>query len=483
MERIIYFLIIFLIINSCTHDKNSAVKENSNPDSLIVLARKRIYHDDGRRTYTDWIKFQTRTIHQLTGYNSPGRPAKQNKYGGRKDMKLEPTGFFHVRKIDGRWWGVDPEGCLFIHVAINSINTGKSLRNQKAFDEKFRTKEKWINETNKILHNYGFNGAGSWSDTETIISSGRQSVTPLAYTININFMSGYGKERGGTFTLPGHTGYPNNTIFVFDENFAQYCDKVAKQLVQFKNDPNLFGYFSDNELPFRLKTLDGYLSLENNSDSGYLAAKGWLSDQGINEEDITDENRSVFLAYVADRYFKIVSAAIRKYDPNHLFLGPRLYSSEKNNERFMKTAGKYVDVLSCNYYGRWTPVPEEINNWTSWSGKPFIITEWYVKGEDSGLPNQSGAGWIVKTQTDRGLFYQNYTLALLESGNCVGWNWFKYQDNDPTLQGAELSNIDANKGIVNNYYEEYKPLLNLMSEINKQVYDLADYFNQIKNNN
>ncbi len=247
-------------------------------------------------------------------------------------------------------------------------------------------------------------------------------------------------------------------------------------MLQFKNDPNLFGYFSDNELPFKLKALDGYLSLENNSDPGYLAAKEWLNEQGINEDEITDENRSEFLAYVADRYFNIVSSAIRKYDPNHMFLGARLYSSEKNNERFMKTAGKYVDVLSCNYYGRWTPVPEEINNWTSWSGKPFIITEWYVKGEDSGLPNQSGAGWIVKTQTDRGLFYQNYTLALLESGNCVGWHWFKYLDNDPTLQGAELSNIDANKAIVDNHYEEYKSLSDLMSEINNQVYDLADYF-------
>ena len=144
----------------------------------------------------------------------------------------------------------------------------------------------------------------------------------------------------------------------------------------------------------------------------------------------------------------------------------------------MRTAGKYVDVLSCNYYGRWTPKPEEMNNWSSWSGKPFIITEWYVKGEDSGLPNQSGAGWIVKTQTDRGLFYQNYTLALLDSGNCVGWHWFKYQDNDPSLKGAELSNIDANKGIVNYSYETYKPCLELMGEINQQIYDLVDYFDR-----
>ena len=51
--------------------------------------------------------------------------------------------------------------------------------------------------------------------------------------------------------------------------------------------------------------------------------------------------------------------------------------------------------------------------WNRESGRPIIITEWYAKGMDSGLPNRSGAGWIVKTQADRGRFYQNFTLGLV----------------------------------------------------------------------
>jgi len=58
--------------------------------------------------------------------------------------------------------------------------------------------------------------------------------------------------------------------------------------------------------------------------------------------------------------------------------------------------------------------------WTGESGKPFLVTEWYTKGEDSGYPNTSGAGWNVPTQRDRGWFYQNFTLALLESKNGKG---------------------------------------------------------------
>ena len=53
----------------------------------------------------------------------------------------------------------------------------------------------------------------------------------------------------------------------------------------------------------------------------------------------------------------------------------------------------------------------------------------------------------------------NFTLALLESSNVVGWHFFKYQDNDPEALNPEPSNIDANKGLVNVRYQPYTELL------------------------
>ena len=115
-----------------------------------------------------------------------------------------------------------------------------------------------------------------------------------------------------------------------------------------------------------------------------------------------------------------------------------------------------------------------------WSGKPVLITEWYVKGEDSGMPNTSGAGWIVKTQADRGKFYQNFALGLLESKSCVGFHWFKYRDNDPDDPNADPSNKDSNKGIQNGDYQLYTDLVEKMKEMNDEVYNLADYFDNKK---
>jgi hypothetical protein len=84
----------------------------------------------------------------------------------------------------------------------------------------------------------------------------------------------------------------------------------------------------------------------------------------------------------------------------------------------------------------------------------------------------------VPTQRDRGWFYQNFTLALLESKNCIGWHWFKYLDNDPDDLTTDPSNRDSNKGIVNLRYEPYVELVAAMKSLNANIYPLADHFDR-----
>jgi hypothetical protein len=475
MKKLIFILVAVVMLGCGTTKENAKTKPEQK--YIPVDARVRVYHSDGTRTYNEYKPFETRTVDILAGYKPPKKAIKKSKYGGNTHLQTTATGFFHVKKIGDRWWAIDPEGYYYINVALNSISTGRSERNKQALQERFGTKENWITETIQLLQENGFNCAGSWSDVDAIIEANKTLEKPMAYCINWNFMSSYGRARGGTYQLPGHTGYPNSAIFVFDPEFAAFCDQHARQLTNTKDDPNLFGHFSDNEMPFRFNSLDNYLALPEN-EPGHTAAKNWLAEKNIKAEEITDKHREEFMTLVADTYFSIVSNAIKKYDPNHMYIGARFYSSEKNNAAFMKTAGKYLDIVSNNYYNKWTPDSTDMVNWEIWTGKPFIITEYYTKGEDSGMPNQSGAGWIVRTQKDRGLFYQNYNLALLESKNCVGWHYFKYQDNDPTATGVDPSNIDANKGIVNNDYQVWEQMMEEMKELNLQVYSIIEHFDK-----
>jgi hypothetical protein len=430
----------------------------------------------------EYTYFSTITIDQLAGFRKGDQPIATNIYGSRLDKKVSTTGFFRAEFVNGRWWIIDPEGYLNICRGVNDIKPGGGSASKSVYAERFGdSSEIWMTKTMEYLNEIGFNCVGSWSNTGELVSNPRQTKNPLAYTIILNWMSGYGGGR--THQQAGHRGYPNNAIFVFEKGFATYCDTKAAGLVKNKDDKNLFGYFTDNELPFYSKSLNMFLRLGKTSPDNeiYVATKNWLTENGYAEADTVNEDiRAKFLGFVGETYFSIVDKAMKKYDPNHMNLGSRVNVKEAlNNKYFMEAAGKYVDVLTVNYYNVWTPDSTSMTNWGTNLNKPFMITEFYTKGEDSGLGNTAGAGWIVKTQLERGFAYQHFTLGLLESKYCVGWHWFKYMDNDPTVS-AEPSNTDGNKGILRINYEPYVPLVEKMKELNLRVYNLIDYFDKRK---
>lgn len=416
-----------------------------------------------------WEDYPTRLVENLPDYQST-TDGELSTYGGIKTDRRKATGFFHAEKSGRRWWLIDPEGYPFIHVGVVAVASPRGKESPA---------ENWATVTTDLLHSNGFNGVGAWSDTDSL----RASKHPVVYTKIWNFMSAYGSKRGGMYQKSGHMGYPKDCIFVFDPQFETFCDAYAKQLATNKDDPWLLGHFSDNELPLYHKSLDNFLKLPP-EDPGRKAVDQWLTERRLKHpEDTTlnDQKRDEFLGFVADRYLQITSAAIRKYDPNHLCLGPRLDFEALKSKALFEAAGRHLDVIATNYYHHWSPDPEQVKNWVEWSGKPFIVTEWYAKGMDSGFKNTTGAGFVVKTQADRGRFYQNFTIGLLESGGCVGWHWFKYRDNDPNAKGADPSNLDSNKGIVNLSLEPYAPLMESMHQLNRQVYSLASYFDARSN--
>ena len=424
-----------------------------------------------------WVAYPTRTLADVPGAAALKPDTGLSRYGGLTSRKENATGFFHTAKIGGRWWLVDPEGCLFLHIGVTSVSMLRTPGAMTAWKDKFGSETNWAAQTTALLREHGFNGLGAWSDTERL----RAANPPLVYTRIWNFMSSYGRKRGGTFQQPGHTGYPGDCTFVFDPDFEKFCDEHARQLAADKNDPWLLGHFSDNELPWRYGALTNYLALPA-TDPGHQAALTWLrARRGANAtaRDIKPEDFPAFLEYMVDRYFRIVSRAIKRHDPNHLYLGARFHGSDLRYPEIFRAAGPHLDVVSVNYYRAWTPDPERLAMWERESAKPVIITEWYAKGADSGLANTSGAGWLVKTQRDRGLFYENFTLGLLQSKVCVGWHWFKYIDNDPADTRADPSNRDSNKGILSNRYEPYTPLLDSMKRINQRAYGLMQCFDKL----
>ncbi len=439
----------------------SAPAQTTAPDKRVMVEVK---IKDG-----PWKSYPTQTLETLPGYTPVAAPIETDIYGGWPQIKSKATGFFYATKIGKRFWLIDPLGNGFIRKAIVVVSPGVSDGMKASFETKFGSDAKWADATTQMLWNAGFNGVGAWSSNDLLRAAPRPVVTTKIW----NFMGTYSRKRGSTDTGAGHLNYPKGAIPVFDPAFETFCDEHAKQLTTTKNDPYLLGHFSDNELPWPKNSLELFLALPAD-DPGHVAALKWK--KANVKGKISAADNDAFRGVVAERYFSIVSKAIKKYDPNHLFLGARLHGQYLDAESVVKTASKYVDVMSANYYGRWTPERERMNKWVTWTGKPFIITEWYAKGDDTDMENLAGAGWTVRTQKDRGLFYQNFALGLLENPGCVGWHWFKYMDNDATDPKLAVNYRAANQGIVSPAYQPYNALLDEMRALNDNVYPLAQYF-------
>ncbi|MCU0797435.1 MAG: hypothetical protein MUF31_16065 [Akkermansiaceae bacterium] len=407
-----------------------------------------------------WTTTAVDTVGELDGF-TPSDKVGLSPYGGRMDRRTRASGFFRTEKIDGRWWFVDPEGYLFLSAGICSVISNNPQ--QEDFSKSgWDSPEDWAKSTHGLLKSHGFNTLGCWSEWQHF-----QGEYRLPYTCRWNFMSTFGRKLKVTAKGFGHTDYKNGAMPIFHPEFESFCDEHARQLSKTKDDPWLIGHFSDNELPFRPNLLDLFLALPKD-DPGFIAARKWWDEYRAKtrkgpDEERSQEDQDAFLEYVAHRYYSIVGAAIRRHDPNHLYLGSRIHG------RCIRPAtlrgSRTLDVVSINYYHHWTPKADQISLLAKAAGRPVLMSEWYAMAVPASEEIR-GAGFRVKTERDRGWFYQNHTLGLLKHPDCVGWHWFKYSGDDGVKQ----------IGIVDRDYRPHRLMLQSMRELNQQIYPLADFF-------
>ena len=440
-----------------------------------------------------WSTYAAITVDRIPGFTPKADPAL-DEYGGWIGTHVgNPEGFFRVRKINGRWWMIDPAGNLFLAKSVAGFAPGGSDRQKTLVKKKFGSVAGWATAEIKFLKSCGFNSLGSWATPEAFGATNQPERIP--YTVIVSPMAAFNWElkKSGReaeyFKTVKKGGSSYGFPFVFLPEFEKTAERVIAPVAKYADDPYLIGYFIDNEVRFQRAMLWKCLTAWPEDHPNRRAAQAWLDARkgrtGCTMRDVTEADRLDFVAHCVDIYLGTVTRVLRKHDKNHMFLGSRfhLWDTEMRNPACFRAAGKYQDVISINHYNHWQPGQKEMKNWETWSGKPFMVTEFYVKGEDSDLPNTTGAGWLVRTQDARGIFYQNFVNELVKSGTCVGWHWFKYVDNDPKNLRTDPSNRDSNKGMVTWDYRRYEPLIDRMKAINDCTYNLARFHEKARSVN
>jgi len=424
-----------------------------------------------RNVADEWRSSPVRTLDALPGWETPSRREARSRFGGWLEHQIDiGTGFFRVQRVDEQWWFVDPDGYLYYSVGLTSVRPRTGEPADSAYAERWDSEQDWADDTVSMLRDLGYNSLGRWSRIEAL----NQSPLRLPYTTSLTFMGSFGREHGLTTWGYGNARYAHNAIPVFHPDFEAHCNELAREsLAPLANDSFVLGHFTDNELPVPRTLLETTLAIDPDEFPALRynleAAWAWFRERrgaSAAVADITDEDNLDYLGFVMDRYYAITTAAIRKHAPNHLNLGSRLHGAGIHIDQVIAAAARHLDVISLNYYNVWAPAAGHLERWhTHAPDTPFLITEFYTKGEDSGMDNDPGAGWIVPTQRDRGLWYQHFTLRLLEAPNSVGWHYFNYQD----------SPGDSNKGILNTRFEPHGDFIELMTPIHQHAYSLRQH--------
>ena len=181
--------------------------------------------------------FPTRTyksMDDLGKYTDYNRPMEFDEFGGWKDeaTREKATGFFYSKKIDGRWWIIDPNGyrCFMRNVSTVGLCYLGSPNQKNAAIVRFGSEEAWAEKTADLVKNeWGFNLCGRFADNTPNRSVVQDRCGAMA--------GGYGRQLGTNRGGGGSTTfYENNTMNVFDPDFVTFCENKAVETEAKKNE-------------------------------------------------------------------------------------------------------------------------------------------------------------------------------------------------------------------------------------------------------
>lgn len=458
-------------------------------------------------------------IEEDKAYYSSFKVPQRDLYGGLPEsgraFGLKKTGFFHAQIIsldtskEAVFVIVDPDGNAFFQLGVCPVAPGDTLTYVKGRESIYEwlppyegeyksafygkdnfsfylaniirkygepyTFDKWSAIIMRRLRLFGFNSMGAFGAPSDATRAMNVPYTPILPLLKNNL-----RHIVQGFFDP----FDPATIAEIDKLFAVRVAPMA-------DDPLIFGYFLENEQLFHdipkvvprlgkecvAKRELVELIVRRHPESDYLK-KSWGADSyddAINSPISTkDESAELdlrkFTEHFIDTYFNVVVNAFRKYDHNHMLIGNRMLPASADIEIVDKISGKYLDVISINYYtDRFDP--EYLRRiYNNCSKKPLLLSEWSYGTNEQGL---AGGVRNVSSQEERGLAYRSYVEQAAALPFVVGVQWFATVDQALTGRWFDKYNGERmNIGIFNVTDRPYKQFIPYISEANNSVYDL-----------
>ena len=416
-------------------------------------------------------------------------PSYVRRTPAASDVRYRATGFFRIeRGADGRDRAIDPEGREVVLLGCGTVrydgHRGRAkVRYYKEWnDAHYPSRAAWEEETLARLADWGFNR----------VSGGDKSLFRRGFMHSVHLSMGSrlcSTDMPEEFWICPNPGKPCAAFpNVFHPRFRAWCDWVAQKFcAPNREDPWLFGYYTDNELAWwgrgarDVGLYNEVLKLPADHTARQALAK-FAAERGVAPEKATPEMKLDFLRLAAEIYFRECAAAVRAADPNHLVLGARFAGLNGAHPAVWEIAGRHCDVVTFNIYPwadlernvvRLSPAPDAETLADAFAArhavvkKPFLITEWSFPALDSGLPCTHGAGQRFQTQALRAQATELFVRTVLNCPSVLGYDYFMWVDQPP--EGiSDVFPEDSNYGLVSEKGKPY-PLVDVFARLQKDV--------------
>lgn len=438
--------------------------------------------------------------------SSSSREMMLDPYGGWKEIQLSKTGFFHTEHDGKRWWFVTPNGHVFLSFGINHYHEGWWMQDYNldywldTFGAQHPGDATWKEGFRKVagadMNRLGINTLGMHTDAQMLTDLPEGAVVP--------YLRSYKPIVLDHYRHPGRDAFAD----VFAPEFEELCELTAQKVAgPYVNDSMLLGYcMSDcpifTEMDIRamggttswsriLRNLGAsahgkkaYVQLirerypdvsafNNVYNTGFsswddlLKAENWRPDKAPENPDEQADNLAFTLACV-DRYYSVSEAALRKVDPNHMFLGDKLNGNTDNLELLVEVAARYVDVIVYQFYGSFSEQESLLDRVVPKVNLPFVNGDIGFSVSYEMMPAPHGPH--ANDQAERAAWLIESCKGCFARPEFIGWHMCGIIDTWKTMPGKEQA---QHQGLMTVHGEFYPEMEEAVIEISSDMYQLA----------
>lgn len=476
---------------------------------------------------TDPSQFATRKADEESHFGNL-LSGTTDAYGGSLNLpKQTATGHFYVKKVNGKWWFVDPNGYLYFMNGICSVEPDTASTTVTGRPDLFN----WLPTSGDPLSAYF---------GKIVMPDGSGGTTYNFYEANLhrkyganwtpNFVN-TAVQRAQTWGLNAFGAYSSPTVLAadkmpytrsmglygtfntvstgsdlwgamadpFDSRFVTVVKNAATNYKSLGADPYCIGFVVENEPSW--VGLQGNTALPNALPLGVLGQNAASSPAkaqflkvlqseyptiaqlnsawGTNYASWTVMNGSLkfganlttamqadlsnFLSLYADTYYSTIKNAFKAVSPNTLYFG-NSYAVNHVNNQVVKIAAKYCDGLTLNIYNP-TPQSPAYQADTAGIDLPVFVNEFNFSSSGDGL---YGSLANQPNQAARAAAYTIFVNAALKDPNFVGCNFYKYADMPTAGEAADAQN--ALQGLVDVTDTPYSPMVSAIQAIATSMY-------------